>query len=138
MCLERKIVAIVELDRVALKGYLTGEISSCPQIDVAAQGTTPKVSTSGEITAPTKYNIASKSSGSITPSEPLIPEADLLQFRLSRRSSKRKLIDTEGEAVDPTFLAADKRDLQMRRAGEIPAQTRATVLSKPGAVCLLP
>jgi hypothetical protein len=138
LCIDRKIGAIVEQDRVALKSYLTGEISSCPQIDVTTtQGAAPKVSLSGEITSaiPT-YNIASKSTGStsIPISEPLIPAAELLQFRLSRRNSKRKLIDNEG--VDATFLEADKQELRIRRAGEIPAQTRATVLSKPGAVRL--
>jgi hypothetical protein len=36
MCFERKIVAVVEQDKQNLKNYLTGEIDTCPQIDLIA------------------------------------------------------------------------------------------------------
>lgn len=127
LCLDRKIVAVVEQDRASLKGYLTGEISTCPQINVVAQ--TAQGVSSDETSTPSMHSAVPRSAESA----PLLPDADMLKIRLNRRSSKRKLIDCDGP--DPTFLEADKRELRAKRTDEIPAQTRATVLSKPGAVC---
>lgn len=36
LCVEKKITAVGELDKANLKAFLTGELDTCPQIDLAA------------------------------------------------------------------------------------------------------
>jgi hypothetical protein len=139
---EARVTAVVELDKSALRGFLTGLTATAPQIDQQA---------AVSFVAPAAPRPVAPSAPSGT--EKTQEQRDKLAARAERKSKdagdsahsmKRKIAAAFGadEGVDADILEADRQRLKELRSDEIPAHTRSTVLNNSGMVstgpCLLP
>lgn len=156
LCVEKRITAVVEQDKQALKGYLLGEVDSCPQIDLNVAAEQQQAASTSSTTAPHGARATNlPASGTISAEDmqaQMHRHAALMDQSMQRSGlpvtaaastlsdarvnvKKRKALHLEkSDALDPAFIKADQRMLQLLRADEVAAHTRATVLSKPAAV----
>ena len=136
LCTEKQIVAVVEQDKNNLKSYLTGEIDTCPQINLSLQQS-QHAST----------RLAYLYTNMITYNLILALMHMLLYISVDKDAatvgSKRKADDsltattpstTTASTVPLTGLQAERKALMELRKHEIPSQTRNSVLTKPNAV----
>jgi hypothetical protein len=149
LCVEKRITAVVEQDKQALKSFLLGEIDGCPQIDVNLAAEQQQAVSSAQ--APRSTSVSSGGTMSLEDMQEQMHRHAALMDQSMQRSGlpvaaassttssvnvkKRKAAQLEkSDVLDPAFIKADEQLLQMLRADEIAAHTRATVLSKPAAV----
>eukprot|EP00601_Ochromonadales_sp_CCMP2298_P007195 CAMPEP_0173195522 /NCGR_PEP_ID=MMETSP1141-20130122/15105_1 /TAXON_ID=483371 /ORGANISM="non described non described, Strain CCMP2298" /LENGTH=475 /DNA_ID=CAMNT_0014120067 /DNA_START=89 /DNA_END=1516 /DNA_ORIENTATION=+ len=129
---EARVTAVVELDKSALRGYLTGLTATAPQIDQQA---------AVSFVAPAAPRPVAPSAPSGT--EKTQEQRDKHAARAERKSKdagdsahsmKRKIAAAFGadEGVDAEILEADRQRLKELRSDEIPAHTRSTVLNNSG------